>query len=480
MTQLTIIIFTNFNETKQDNNIEIIYTKELNNIKETIKKANGKYIVFIRENDKISKDYLQTVINKTNEDFDCCFINYDILYDYKNKMKIATTESELENIAPYYGEYLWSFIFNKEKLIKILNNTIKNEFNTKVNEIFSKRTAIGKIIYFHKPNEKSLYLNLPYTDKKRTIFFNNIIYIGNGSNGSFNGYISWLKNIGRCFGKKYKIMLLYEEMTNSTFNEMSKYFNCIKYLNDTNYVCDRLLTTYSTYFYPKNIFSLERNYLFIHGNMSDYENSRRFYDDIYTDYVAVSKISKEKAKGYFPTDNIKYIINPIKLNEEVLKPHLKLTSAFRYSKIKRPDRIELMAKLLEELNIPYTWNVFTDNKENTNEYSGLIFRKRIENPIPYIKDSDYFVHLSDSEAMPYCVLEALAVNTKVVLTPLEAYEELKIENGKNSIIIPFDYFEEKNINKLKEVILKMYKEKDKQIKYKIDESLWDDYNKVFK
>ena len=121
MMQLTIIIFTNFNETKQDNNIEIIYTKELNNIKETIKKANGKYIVFIRENDKISKDYLQTVINKTNEDFDCCFINYDILYDYKNKMKIATTESELENIAPYYGEYIWSFIFNKEKLIKILN-----------------------------------------------------------------------------------------------------------------------------------------------------------------------------------------------------------------------------------------------------------------------------------------------------------------------------------------------------------------------
>ena len=480
MVQLTLIVFTNFNEIKQEKSIEVIYTNEIDNIKEIIEEAKGKYIAFIREKDNISQDYLKIVLNKTNEDFDCCFINYDVLYEYKNKMKIATTESELEVNKPYYGEYLWSFIFNKKKLIQLLSNTKKIAFNKRVDELFTKTTAIGKIIYFHKPDEKSLYLKLPYTDKKRTLFFNNIIYIGIGCNCSFNGYISWLKNIGRCFGKKYELTLLYEEMPTNTFNEMSKYFNCIKYLNNTNYVCDRLITTYSTYFYPKNIFPLERNYLFIHGNMSDYDNTRKFYEDLYTDYVAVSKVSRDKAKGYFPTDNITYITNPIKLDEDTLKPHLKLTSAFRYGEVKRPDSVELMAKLLEELNIPYTWNVFTDKKENTNEYNGLIFRKRVDNPVPYIKDSDYFVHLSDSEAMPYCVLEALAVNTKVVLTPLEAYEELGIKDGKNGIIIPFNYFEEQNIDKLKEVILKMYQEKDNQVKYKIDESLWDGYNQVFK
>ena len=109
------------------------------------------------------------------------------------------------------------------------------------------------------------------------------------------------------------------------------------------------------------------------------------------------------------------------------------------------------------------------------------FDKRInENKFfAYIKDSDYFVLLSDSEAMPYCVMEAIAVNTKVIVTPLEAYEELGIVNGKNGFIIPFNYFEDKNKKKLTALIKKIYKEKDKQVKYKLKESAWDKYNDVF-
>ena len=95
MVQLTLIVFTNFNEIKQEKSIEIIYTNEIDNIKEIIEEAKGKYIAFIREKDNISKDYLKIVLNKTNEDFDCCFINYDVLYEYKNKMKIATTMNYL-------------------------------------------------------------------------------------------------------------------------------------------------------------------------------------------------------------------------------------------------------------------------------------------------------------------------------------------------------------------------------------------------
>ena len=218
--------------------------------------------------------------------------------------------------------------------------------------------------------------------------------------------------------------------------------------------------------------------MFIHGNMSDYKNTRVFYDNIYTHYVAVSKISKEKAKGYFPTDNIEYVINPFKLEKELLMPHLTLTSAFKYSDVKRPDRVEAFAKILDELEIPYTWNIFTDQKENTNA-NGLIYRKRVANPIPYIKDSDYFVLLSDSEAMPYCIMEALSVNTKVIVTPLEAYDELGIVNGVNGFIIPFNYFEEKNKKKLVSLIKKIYKEKDKKFRYKLKETLWKDYNNIF-
>ena len=34
---------------------------------------------------------------------------------------------------------------------------------------------------------------------------------------------------------------------------------------------------------------LEENYMFIHGNMSDYPNARHYKDDIYTKYLGVSR-----------------------------------------------------------------------------------------------------------------------------------------------------------------------------------------------
>ena len=81
--------------------------------------------------------------------------------------------------------------------------------------------------------------------------------------------------------------------------------------------------------------------------------------------------------------------------------------------------------------------------------------------------------------MPYCIMEAIAVNTKVIVTPLEAYEELGIVNEKNGYIVPFNYFEEKNKKKLVSFIKKIYKEKEKKVKIKLNNSLWEKYNDIF-
>ena len=478
MKDLSLIVLGSKKETSQDKNVEIIYSNG-ENLLEEIKNSNGKYIAFIKDDDKIDKEYLKKLLDKTKEDFDCCFINYDITYDYKNTMKILTNSNELNKKKPYYGEYIWSFMYKKEKLLTALEMKSKNFFNSSVDKIFEKCTSIKNLIYFHNPGGKKLVKLNQLTDVKKEEHYKNIIYVGNGCNGTFNGYISWIRNIGLCFSKKYEIIILYEDITAHTLRRFYKFFKCVKRENNTNYVCDRLLTTYSDYFYPKNIIALENNYLFIHGNMSDYKDTTVFKDDIYTNYVAVSKIAAKKAKGYFPTNKIEYVLNPYKLDKELVKPHLKLVSAFRYSNIKRPERVIQMAKILTELNIPYTWNLFTDKHENTN-IDGLVFRQRVENPLPYIKDSDYLVLLSDSESMSYCVLEALSVNTKVIVTPLEAYEELGVKNKENGYVIPFNYFEEKNKNKLIRVIKEIYKNKDKKMDYKFDKKKYDYYNKIFK
>ena len=477
MKDLTLFIIGNKNEIKEDKNIEFIYTNG-KSFKSLIYIARGKYIAFIREEDKISNDYLKLIIDKTKEEFDSCFINYIIEYNYLNNINISINESELSKSKPFYGDYYWAYIYNKKKLIEIIDINDKEKFNEKVNELFINTTAIGQAIYYHNPKGKIYVRNIPFSDVKISNISKNIIYVGSGCAGIFNGYVSWVKNIGKCFADQYDITVLYDKIESNVLNYLKKYFRCLKREENTNYCCNRLLTTYSTYYYPKNIITLDQSYMFIHGNMADYPNSRVFHDDIYTHYVAVSKISKEKAKGYFPTNNIEYIINPFKLDEDELKPHLKLCSAFKYSDVKRPDRVEKIAKILDKLEIPYTWNLFTDQKENTNS-NGLIYRRRVANPIPYIKDSDYFVLLSDSEAMPYCIMEAISVNTKVIVTPLEAYEELGIIDGKNGFIIPFDYFEDKNEKKLISLIKKIYEEKDNKSSLKIKESLWKEYNNIF-
>jgi len=475
---LTIIVIGKNSDIRKDKNVEFIYTKGIN-IKRLLKIARGKYITFIQEEDRISKDYLKLVLEKTKEDFDSCFINYIIEYNYKKDVQLSVNQDELRDIKPYYNEYLWSFIFKKSKLFQVMDINDEEKFNEKVDEIFNNRTAIGSLIYYHNPKGKKEVKDFPYTDNKKNDYHKNIIYVGTGCAGIFNGYVSWVTNLGRCFGKKYDVTVLYDQIDSKVLKSFSKYFKCVKRRVDTNYYCDSLLVTYSTYYYPKNIITLDDSYMFIHGNMSDYPHSRVFHDNIYTHYVAVSKTAAKKAEGYFPTKNIEYVINPFILERGLIKPHLKLTSAFKYSEIKRPDRVEKMARILDELEIPYTWNVFTDERENTN-CSGLIFRNRVLNPLPYVKDSDYFVLLSDSEAMPYCVLEALAVNTKVIVTNLGAYKELGLKNNKNAVIIPFEYFDDNNEVKLKRVIKKLYKEKDKKIKYRFNRKEWDKYNEIFK
>ena len=473
MIDLTLVVLGQIEESI-NNNLEILPANE-NNIKEVIKKAKGKYIAFLSDKDSITENYIETILEKSQEEFDYCFINYD--YQIEKNKKVLENPEELKKIKPYYKEYIFSFIFNKEKLQKLIDIVDKDIFNELIDKEFNNGTSIKEVIYYHDINQDKRLNNFIYSDVKDKVYCKNIIYVADGCNGMFNGYISWVRQLGKCYKDKYEIIILYDEISNITKQSFEQYFKCLKREINTIYICDRLLVTYSSYFYPKNIVNLDKNYLFIHGNMSDYENAVKYHDDIYTNYVAVSKICAEKAKGYYPTETIEYALNPYKLDTEV-KKRMKLTSTLRSTPVKRLDRIEKMAKLMDELEIPYTWEVFTDKNENTN-VSGLIYRQRIPNPLPYVKDSDYFVLLSDSESFSYSVLEALSVNTKVVVTPLPVYNEIGVLEDENSIVIPFEYFNDENVDKLKEVILAMYEVMDKPIEYNDQEVLQNSYNEIF-
>ena len=50
---------------------------------------------------------------------------------------------------------------------------------------------------------------------------------------------------------------------------------------------------------------------------------------------------------------------------------------------------------------------------------------------------------------------------------------------KNDDLRNLEYFEDKNRKKLVSLVKKIYKEKDKKVKFKIKESLWKGYNDIF-
>ncbi len=474
------IVLTTFiigsNDLTLDNvpdNVEIIKYKDISDLF----KSKGEYISFIDSRDSISSNYFSSILNKIDdEEFDSCFINYRINYDFKRELKIRSTTSELDIIVPIKGSYIWNYVFKKELFLKMYIFVDKEDYNQLILNVFNVRTSIPEVIYYH--NKDGEFIDIfGMVNRRVPFYYKNIIYMESFCNGLFNGYITWLLEIGKVY-KNRDIVIIYTNINEVTKKRFEEYFQCVQFDPSCDYVCDNLVVTYATYFYPVNIHSLKSCNLFIHGNMSDFENAAKYSDDIYDRYIAVSKVSSERAKGYFPTDNIEYIYNPFTFEKSKIKPHLTLISAIRNSEEKGVNRIKKAADILDAEGIPYTWSVFTDVTEEN--HGGLIFRKSVTNAVDYMYDADYLVQFSKSEALPYSMIEALSANTKVITTDVPAVHEVGVVDGVNGFIIPLEYFDDGNEELLKDKLLEAYKNKNLKFKYSYDHDRFSSYDDIFK
>lgn len=104
--------------------------------------AKGKYIVFIDADDLVSDDYIQTILNKTKEEWDYCYISW----------KGKSNRIIIENEPPKWNCCVWNCIYKREL---IGNERFKPElkiaedydFNNRVRK--GKRANITKIIYYY-------------------------------------------------------------------------------------------------------------------------------------------------------------------------------------------------------------------------------------------------------------------------------------------------------------------------------------------
>lgn len=109
----------------------------------------GKYISFIDIDDLVSNDYISTILNKTKEEWDYCFISW----------KTSTNTIIIKDNPPNWNCCVWNCIYKKE----IIGNERFNpnlriaedyDFNIRVRK--GKKANIEKVLYYYNETSKSI------------------------------------------------------------------------------------------------------------------------------------------------------------------------------------------------------------------------------------------------------------------------------------------------------------------------------------
>jgi Glycosyltransferase len=95
------------------------------------------------------------------------------------------------------------------------------------------------------------------------------------------------------------------------------------------------------------------------------------------------------------------------------------------SRLDAPDkgakRMVQLAKLMESQGISYIWLCFANKGISGSVPMGMIFMQPTLDIIKWVQKADYLVQLSDEEAFCYSLVEALEVNTPVIVTELDIW-----------------------------------------------------------
>ena len=255
-------------------------------------------------------------------------------------------------------------------------------------------------------------------------------------------YLNYINEIGGVetfvyeMVKKYKdldIAVVYKQGNNKQLERLKKYCRCYKH-NGEKIECDVAIINYDISIIDF-INEKAKIYQVVHG---DYENRAYTiepptHERIYK-YITITNYLFDSFKKITKKENVIMSYNPLTLEDN---KKLVLFSATRLSPIKGKSRMIRLANELDRQGIDYIWYIFTnDEKAIPNE--NVIYMKPRLDVSYWLKQADYLVQLSDTEACSYSINEALYRNIPVIVTPLPYLKEIGVENGKNAYILEFD------------------------------------------
>ena len=184
-------------------------------------------------------------------------------------------------------------------------------------------------------------------------------------------------------------------------------------------------------------------------------------------YIGVSKVACygfEKKTG----NKCELIYNEVPLEKPNVKKKEKLTliSATRLTSEKGGNRINKLAKMLDNKGIEYEWHIYTNKTRYPFISKNIIVHEQKLDLTKEIAEATWLVQLSDCESFGLSVCEALILGTPVIITPLEAFKEIGCIHGINACICDFN---------MQQVDIDLITKKRLKFDYKPPKSEWYKY-----
>lgn len=275
---------------------------------------------------------------------------------------------------------------------------------------------------------------------------------------SIGGIETFFWNMAQKYGKEFDITILYRNGDPAQVKRLAELVRVKKYRDGEIVKCKRAFCAFNTDIL--DYIDAEEYYQMLHGDYRSLNVLPQKHPKL-QEYVACSKIVRD-AYADITGKVAEVSYNPFVYHKP--KKALRLVSATRLTKDKGLGRMEILADALENANIPFTWDVYTDNHRPISNRNIVIRPPRLD-IIDYIADADYYVQLSDAEGYCYSVVEALSVGTPVIVTDFKVIHEIGVVNGVNGFVLPMDM----SVIPIKEIYKGL-----KKFKYTAPEDRWNE------
>lgn len=391
-----------------------------------MREASGKFLVFIDSDDSVHPRYVSYICKKIDSDnFDYCFFGWRSI---KGDIEILTN-------PPPWNTAVWNCIYRRDKCLDFDESKQIGEeiaFNRVART--GKKSNINKAIYIYNNQRKdSLTKRYCRGEISMDMGIKSNIVIYRSYLSLIGGIETAIYNLCKELHNNYNITFFYDTADPHQLLRLKKLVKCVKYDNQ-KINCDKFIM-YG--FNPTKILNTVTAKEIIQQICCDIKaiNLNIQVDCRVTKIFADSKNSADVFNKTYPNLKCEVLHNIFSSPER--KRVLRLMTASRLSWEKGYDRMKRMAKRMHELEIPFTWDIFTNDKPNE-DIDGMYFRKPRLDIANWMSSYDYGVQLSESESWCCTATEFLLAGTPMILTDFpSAFEQVR-RDAKNGFILNRD------------------------------------------